>query len=176
MYEDVLRFWISLHNNNNNNNSSSSSSPHPHPEASTKVVEALMSYGPSHPELYPLVLRFLTSSRGLLEKHEEDVKGMLGVIDEEGIVAPLGVVGILSRGGVVGVGLVKDWLVGRIKEGRGEIQSVRLSFLFPFFIAPFSFPFPFCCFSHRKLIRECCCRTKNSRARTDLRQRPSSSS
>jgi hypothetical protein len=113
MFEDVLRFWIDKHNNDPTN----------YPKASEKVVEHLMQYGPEHPELYPLVLRFLTSTPELLKKHEEDVKAMVDHVDEEGIIPPLGVIQVLSRNGVASVGLLKEWLVKRITTSRAEIHN-----------------------------------------------------
>ncbi|EDR06605.1 uncharacterized protein LACBIDRAFT_251110, partial [Laccaria bicolor S238N-H82] len=111
MYEDVLRFWMDKHNQASS------------PGASAKVVEHLMHYGNQHPHLYPLVLRFLTSTPELLREHQEDVRGILEYIDQEEMMSPLSVVQVLSRNGVASVGLVKEWLVGRIKEARGIIQS-----------------------------------------------------
>jgi hypothetical protein len=118
MYEDVLRFWMDKHNSQTSSSS--------FPGASAKVVEHLMHYGNQHPHLYPLVLRFLTSTPELLGKHQEDVRGILEYIDNEGMMSPLSVVQVLSRNGVASVGLVKEWLVGRIKEARGIIQSVSV--------------------------------------------------
>jgi len=112
MYEDVLRFWMDKHKSSSD------------PGASGKVIEHLMQYGPDHPQLYPLVLRFLTSTPDLLQKHQQDVKEILHHIDEEGLMPPLGVIQVLSRNGVASVGLVKEWLVKRIQESRMEIQNV----------------------------------------------------
>jgi hypothetical protein len=115
MYEDVLRFWMDQHKEG----AASSSG------ASAKVIEHLMHYGSEHPHLYELVLRFLTSTPELLERHRDDVKGILEYIDEEGLMPPLRVIQVLSRNGVASVGLVKEWLVKKIKESRNEIQNVR---------------------------------------------------
>jgi hypothetical protein len=115
MFEDVLRFWIDKYNDGSSG-------------ASDKVVQHLMQYGPEHPELYPLVLRFLTSTPELLRKHEHDVKEMVEHVDEEGIIPPLGIIQVLSRNGVASVGLMKEWLVKRIKESREEIHNVRSGF------------------------------------------------
>ena len=115
MYEDVLRFWMDRDKEGTT------------PEASAQVVHHLKLYGAEHPHLYPLVLRFLTSTPDLLRRHQEDVKEVLDHIDKEGIVPPLGVIQVLSRNGVASVGLVKDWLITRIKEARNEIQSVSRS-------------------------------------------------
>ena len=130
MYEDVLRFWMDKHNEGSD------------PAASFKVIEYLMLYGANHPHLYPLVLRFLTSTPELLNKHQEDLKGILEYIDEEGLIPPLGVIHVLSRNGVASVGLVRNWLIKRIQESRTEIQNV-LSSLVPshmFLITSFKGP------------------------------------
>ncbi|KAG2053203.1 hypothetical protein BDR06DRAFT_956764 [Suillus hirtellus] len=91
---DVLRFWMDKHNT-----SSSESS------ASTEVVQALIRYGPTHPHLYELVLRFVTSTPELLTRHQADVEKILEHIEKEQIIPPLGVVQILSRNGVASAGL-----------------------------------------------------------------------
>ncbi|KAJ2919879.1 hypothetical protein MD484_g584, partial [Candolleomyces efflorescens] len=113
MFEDVLRFWMDKYHNDGLH------------EASDKVVRHLMQYGPEHPELYPLVLRFLTGTPELLRKHEGDVREMVEYVDEEGIVPPLGIVQVLSRNGVASVGLMKEWLVKRIRESREEIHNLE---------------------------------------------------
>ncbi|KAI3602873.1 vacuolar membrane protein [Moniliophthora roreri] len=110
MYEDVLRFWMDRDKEGVS-------------EASAEVVRHLRIYGPQHPHLYPLVLRFLTSSSELLSRHKVDVKEVIEHIDKEGILPPLGVVQILSRNNVASVGLVKEWLIQRIKQEREEIQT-----------------------------------------------------
>ncbi|KAK1224476.1 Vacuolar protein sorting-associated protein 11 [Marasmius sp. AFHP31] len=110
MYEDVLRFWMDRDKEGE-------------PEASGEVVRYLRIYGLNHPHLYPLALRFLTSSSELLTKHKDDVTEVVGHIDREGILPPLGVIQVLSRNGVASVGLVKEWLIQRIKKEREEIQA-----------------------------------------------------
>ncbi|KAF8147588.1 hypothetical protein B0H34DRAFT_680139, partial [Crassisporium funariophilum] len=80
MYEDVLRFWMDKDREGTT------------PGASHKVIEHLMQYGEQRPNLYPLVLRFLTSSPELLRRHQEDLAGILEYIDEEGLIPPLGVI------------------------------------------------------------------------------------
>lgn len=120
MYEDILRFWMDKHYEGSD------------PGASAKVIEYLMLYGVNYPHLYPLVLRFLTSTPELLKKHQEDLKGILEYIDEEGLIPPLGVIHVLSRNGVASVGLVRNWLIKRIQESRTVIQNVH--FLFSRFV------------------------------------------
>lgn len=115
MYEDVLRFWMDKDQD-----------PTSAAEASGEVMRCLEKYGPKNKYLYPLVLRFLTSSGEVMSRHKEDLREVLDVIDQETIMPPLAVVQVLSRNGVTSVGLVKDWLMGRIKEARDEINTVRL--------------------------------------------------
>ncbi|KAG6901941.1 hypothetical protein C0995_006463 [Termitomyces sp. Mi166 len=111
MYEDVLRYWMDQDREGMV------------PDASAQVVDHLNRYGPEHPHLYPFVLRFLTSTPQLLERHREDVKRVVEHIDEEEILPPLGVVQVLSRNGVASVGLIKEWLMARIRDSRAEIQN-----------------------------------------------------
>lgn len=112
MYEDILRFWMDRDKEGNAG-------------ASSQVVLHLNTYGPTRPHLYPLVLRFLTSSPELLSRHTDDIAAVLEHIQAEKIMPPLGVVQVLSRNGVASVGLVKQWLMTRIKESREEIHTVR---------------------------------------------------
>ncbi|KAG7448346.1 uncharacterized protein BT62DRAFT_947390 [Guyanagaster necrorhizus] len=111
MYEDVLRFWMDREKEGTA------------PGASTEVIKHLKQYGSGNPQLYPLVLRFLTSTPALLSRHQEDVKDVLEHINKEGIMPPLGVIQVLSRNSVASVGLVKEWLMTRITEARSEIQA-----------------------------------------------------
>jgi hypothetical protein len=114
MHEDVLRFWMDKEREGG-------------PlvgEASTQVVHYLKLYGPKLPSLYPLVLRFLTSTPELLSRHSEDVENIVGVIDQEKIMPPLAIVQVLSRNGVASVGLVKQWLMNKIREAKDDIDTV----------------------------------------------------
>lgn len=120
MYEDVLRFWMEQHHSGVRSVSEASGSSSP----STQVIVALRQYGPAHPYLYPLVLRFLTSTPELLSANQADLEEILEHVERERIMAPLTVVQVLSRNGVASVGLVKGWLMRRIAEGREEIATV----------------------------------------------------
>lgn len=113
MQEDVLRFFMDRELEGD-------------ADASAEVVRRLDQYGPGRPQLYPLVLRFLTSTPALLAKHREDVRQVLKVIDEEKLMPPVSVVQVLSRNSVASVGLVKEWLMSRIKSAREEVDTVRL--------------------------------------------------
>jgi vacuolar protein sorting-associated protein 11 len=115
MYEDVLRFWMDRDRDD------------PASDASNEVIRYLNIYGPPHPHLYPLILRYLTSTPELLTKHLEDVKQILHQINTRGIMPPTRVVQMLSRNGVASVGLVKEWLMGRIRESKEEITNVSTS-------------------------------------------------
>ncbi|KAF8551497.1 hypothetical protein OG21DRAFT_1499077 [Imleria badia] len=118
MYEDVLRFWMEEHNSGTTSVPGCSElSP------SSQVVSALRKYGPDNPYLYPLVLRFLTSTPALLTAHQADLESLLEHIESEKIMSPLSVVQVLSRNEVASVGLVKGWLMRRIKEGVDEIAT-----------------------------------------------------
>ncbi|KAJ7102330.1 hypothetical protein B0H15DRAFT_325906 [Mycena belliarum] len=107
MYEDVLRFWMDS----------------TEPDSSDEVVRRLASYGATRPQLYLVVLRYLTSTPALLTRHEADVRRVLEHIDKEGIATPLGIIQVLARNDVASVGLVKEWLMMRIQTARSEIQS-----------------------------------------------------
>jgi hypothetical protein len=114
MYEDVLRYWM-----DKENEGVQGSGERP----SVRVLKYLKLYGPTHPFLYPLVLRFLTSTPARLSRHTTDVMGILEHIDREKIMPPLGVIQLLSRNNVASVGLVKQWLIKRINESREEISA-----------------------------------------------------
>jgi len=122
MYEDVLRFWM---DKENNSPADESADIDPHTRASAHVLHYLEKYGPQHPYLYPLVLRFLTSTPILLQRHTQDLSRILEHIEQEKIVPPLLVVQVLSRNNVASVGLVKQWLMRRMSETRDEIDAVR---------------------------------------------------
>jgi vacuolar protein sorting-associated protein 11 len=124
MYEDILRFWM------DKEVAMAASSVEAAAEAklatrpSLEVLKHLNRYGESNPQLYPLVLRFLTSTPALLQRHTGDLSAILEHIEREKIMPPLAVVQVLSRNGVASVGLVKQWLMRRITESKNEIDSV----------------------------------------------------
>jgi hypothetical protein len=117
MYEDVLRFWMSAP-------APSSGESHP----SDEVLRCLQLYGPSNPHLYPLVLRYLTSSPEVLSRQSGQLGQILEQIDEGRIMPPLAVVQLLSRNGVASVGNVKEWLRSKVAETRQDVESVSTQF------------------------------------------------
>ncbi|KAL5529475.1 hypothetical protein ACEPAG_5460 [Sanghuangporus baumii] len=111
MYEDVLRFWMAQEIEAHVLG------------ASTQVLRALEKYGPENHQLYPLALRFLTSSAELLSRHSEELEGILETIERDKIMPPLNVIQVLSRNNVTSIGLMKQWLLTRIRESKDEIQA-----------------------------------------------------
>lgn len=121
MYEDVLRYWMSAPTRAVTSDSGSSGHP------SDEVLRCLRLYGPANPHLYPLVLRYLTSSPEVLIRQAGQLGGILRQIDEEHIMPPLAVVQLLSRNGVASVGNVKEWLREKVAESRQDVESVSQS-------------------------------------------------
>jgi len=117
MHEDVLRFWM-----DKEKISGSSGDEKGANEASSQVVHYLDLYGPKHIHLYPLALRFLTSSEVLLNRHSKDVERVIEYVDREKIMPPLAILQLLSRNGIASVGLVKGWLVRKIGEAKQDID------------------------------------------------------
>ncbi|ETN42149.1 uncharacterized protein HMPREF1541_04090 [Cyphellophora europaea CBS 101466] len=91
------------------------------------AVSALRKYGPEDLSLYPLALTYFSSSPKILEEHgvREELQNVLRRIDQENLLAPLQVVKILSQGGAVNMGMVKDYLSDNIARERKEIQANR---------------------------------------------------
>ncbi|KAG8863727.1 hypothetical protein FRB96_007564 [Tulasnella sp. 330] len=119
MYEDILRFWM----DKEFETPIQPETAHDGARPSDQVLRHLKTYGPAHPHLYLLVLRFLTSSPALLTRHTTDIMAILEYVDKEKIIPPLGIVQVLSRNDVASVGLVKEWLMRRISESRDEIAA-----------------------------------------------------
>jgi hypothetical protein len=114
MYEDVLRFWMTA------------PTPLEGPHPSDQVLRCLNLYGPTNPHLYPLVLRYLTSSSEVLARQSGQLAHILNQIDEGRIMPPLAVVQLLSRNGVASIGNVKEWLRSKVAEARQDADSVSL--------------------------------------------------
>lgn len=119
MYEDVLRYWMEKGEEEEEERRG--------PRPSEEVLRYLKLYGPTDKGLYPLVLRYLTSSSRILARHQNALPEILQTIDEERIMPPLAVVQLLSRNGVASVGTVKDWLRAKVEETQQEIDAVSES-------------------------------------------------
>lgn len=121
MYEDILRFWMS-----HDATLSSVTTDHDGTKLTTwqRIINALDKYGPEHHELYPLVLRYLTSSAALLSTHQEDLMHILEYVSKEKIMPPIAVVQALSKSGVATVGMVKDYLRNQIVSEEEEMDAV----------------------------------------------------
>ena len=117
MHEDVLRFWMEQDRRGEAG-------------AAAQVMRCLAQYGDAAPQLYKLALRFFTSAPELMARHTQDLAEVLRVIEERAIMPPLVVVQVLSRNDVASVGLVKDWLLARIRTAREEVHTVTC--LYPF--------------------------------------------
>lgn len=133
MYEDVLRFYMDKDResagrvDNRTDAKVNGNAVHP----SDEVIRYLNLYGPTNPHLYPLVLRYLSSSPDVLSRHSEQLAEILQTIDEERIMPPLAVVQLLSRNGVTSVGSVKDWLRQKTEDTRDDIEAVSRGFFKP---------------------------------------------
>ena len=113
MHEDVLRFWMEQDRRGAQG-------------ADAEVMRCLTRYGDAAPQLYKLALRFFTSAPELMARHTQDLAEVLRAIEERAIMPPLVVVQVLSRNDVASVGLVKDWLLARIRTAREEVHTVSL--------------------------------------------------
>ena len=122
MYEDVIRFHMEkdrLPSKGVYANDEGSRSP------SDEVLRYLDFYGPTNLHLYPLVLRYLTSSPDILSRHPTQLGKLLDTIDAEHIMPPLAVIQLLSRNGVASVGSVKEWLRAKVTETRQDVEADR---------------------------------------------------
>lgn len=119
MHEDVIRFWMDKERAFYSAGDEGGAN-----EASEQLVDYLDLHGPKHRHLYPLVLRFLTSSEVLLNRHSKDVERVINYVDEEKIMPALAILQLLSRNGISSVGLVKGWLIRKIVESRESIDMV----------------------------------------------------
>lgn len=125
MYEDVLRYWMEK-----DVASAEGKGDDDGPKPSDEVMRYLDLYGPENPSLYPMVLRYLTSSAATLSRHQDTIPGILEIIDAERIMPPLAVVQLLSRNGIASVGTVKSWLRSKVEETRQEVEAVSNRFGF----------------------------------------------
>ncbi|CBQ68432.1 related to PEP5-vacuolar biogenesis protein [Sporisorium reilianum SRZ2] len=101
MYEDVVRLHM---------DAASSGAA----DASGRVIAALHRYGSAQPELYELVLRFVVSSRVLLERHTADLLRILAHIRDRGLMSTLELVHMLASTPHTPVGVVRAFIVDSI--------------------------------------------------------------
>ena len=115
MHEDVLRYWMEL--------SSEEGETGTNRNPSEEVIRYLDKYGPQHPELYSLALRYLSSSPALLAQHSNQLSRILRLIDEKHVLPPLAVIQLLSRNDVTSIGVLRDWLREKVEETKKGIES-----------------------------------------------------
>ena len=91
------------------------------------AISALRKYGSKDLGLYPLALAYFSASPQTLEEAgvRQELQTVLRRIDEENLMAPLQVVKILSQGGAVNMGMVKDYLTDNLSRERKEIKNNR---------------------------------------------------
>lgn len=94
------------------------------------VIRALKKYGRDEPELYPLALKYFTSSPAILAESEAEIGPVLDRIDATGLMAPLQVIQMLTTGSgasgdVATIGLIKPYLTRVIDRQQAEIAKHR---------------------------------------------------
>lgn len=90
------------------------------------ALKALRKYGAREPSLYPAALAYLTSDpRVLDEAGLDELSTVLNKIDEDGLMAPLQVVQMLSKNAVATMGMLKPYLHKTVEDERKEIASNR---------------------------------------------------
>lgn len=88
------------------------------------AMKALRKYGAQEPSLYPAALAYLTSdTRVLDEAGLDELSNVLNKIDEDGLMAPLQVVQLLSKNAVATMGMIKPYLHKTVEDERKEIAS-----------------------------------------------------
>jgi len=94
--------------------------------SAARMLEYLNIYGPTQLQLYPLVLRYITSSANTLAQHTTDVCNILDTIQQERIMPPLAIIQLLSRNNATNIGVIKDWLKRQVRDTRLDIDSVSV--------------------------------------------------
>ena len=113
MQDDIVRFWMARADSGDD------------PQAMGEVMAALRQFGPDRPHLYPLVLRFLSSSAARVAAHQDDLLSVLDHVARERVMPPIAVVQCLARTEATSVGLVREYLKRQIVAEREEIDAVR---------------------------------------------------
>lgn len=91
-----------------------------------EVVQALHTYGPSEPELYPIALNYFVSSQAALDATKDEFIAALARIRQDRLMSPLQVIQALSHSSVATVGLVKDYLLEVIEGEKTSINNNKL--------------------------------------------------
>lgn len=90
------------------------------------VVQALHTYGPTEPELYPIALNYFVSSQQVLDETKDEFVATLAKIRQDRLMSPLQVIQALSHSSVATVGLVKDYLLEVIEGEKTSINNNKL--------------------------------------------------
>lgn len=119
MVEDILRFWIDRADSVESLEAQ---------EAQSRIFECLEKYGDAHPELYPIVLRYLaTSPPQLLSSPNGQLNGLqkaLDHIEKRKILSPIEVIEILSKpGSSASIGTVKTYLLNQVTNQKHQMNS-----------------------------------------------------
>jgi len=91
------------------------------------AIKALRKYGPEEPQLYPAALAYFTSSPKVLDEAGDELNVVLKNIDDNGLMAPIQVIQILSTNAVATMGTVKKYLSEAIEKERKEISNVSIA-------------------------------------------------
>jgi len=91
------------------------------------AIKALRKYGPEEPQLYPAALAYFTSSPKVLDEAGDELNVVLKKIDDNGLMAPIQVIQILSTNAVATMGTVKKYLSEAIEKERKEISNVSIA-------------------------------------------------
>lgn len=119
MYEEIARYW-----KQRMGESANATTQLDGRTPAENLLHYLHMYGPVRPELYPLVLRYVTSSPLILSRHGEEIRDILNTIDCDRIMPPLAVLQLLSRNEVTSVGVIKTWLRTQIEGTAQNLDSV----------------------------------------------------
>lgn len=90
------------------------------------AIKALRKYGPEEPQLYPAALAYFTSSPKTLDEAGDELNVVLKKIDDNGLMAPIQVIQILSTNAVATMGTLKKYLSEAIEKERKEISNVSI--------------------------------------------------
>jgi hypothetical protein len=119
MYEEIARYW-----KQKMGDSANATTQLDGRTPAENLLHYLHMYGPVRPQLYPLVLRYVTSSPLILSRHGEEIRDILNTIDRDHIMPPLAVLQLLSRNEVTSVGVIKTWLRSQIEGTAQNLDSV----------------------------------------------------